>query len=340
MPSERVTSLDVARLAGVSQSAVSRAFTPGASVAPGTAARVRAAAAELDYRPNVLARSLITGRSRVIGLVVAYLENYFYPEALERLSNALQENGYHLLVFLSRNTTGDIEEVLQEILDYQVDGVIMASVAMSSKLAGRCQAAGIPVVLFNRGQNDPGLSAVTSDNYAGGREVARFLAAGGHRRIGYLAGWEGALTQVDRERGFRAGLAETGRELWCREVGDFEFAAARDATRRMFDRADRPDALFVANDHMAFAAADVIRSEFGLAVPHEVSVVGFDDVPPASWAAYDLTTVRQPAEAMVAETVRLLLSSIRRPEQPPQHVVVPAQLILRSSARIPGGWKQ
>ena len=136
--SARVTSLDVARRAGVSQSAVSRVFTPGASASQKTAEKVRAAAEELGYRPNVLARSLITGRSRIIGLVVAYLDNYFYPEALQKLSHALQEQGYHVMVFLASNTQDDLDTVVSEMLDYQVDGIVAASVALGSDLADRC----------------------------------------------------------------------------------------------------------------------------------------------------------------------------------------------------------
>ena len=338
MNTRRVTSQDVARRAGVSQSAVSRVFTPGASFSEKTAAKVRKAAGELGYRPNVLARSLITGRSRIIGLVVAYLENYFYPEALEKLSNALQAEGYHLLVFLVPRTAGGIEDTLQEIVDYQVDGIVLASVALSSELATRCRAAGIPVVLFNRSQDGPPLPTVTSDNFSGGRDIARFLVAGGHRRIGYIAGWEGASTQRDREAGFRCALREAGVEPCAREVGDYRFARAQEATRRMFAGADRPEAVFVANDHMAFATMDVLRFELGLRIPHDVSVVGFDDVPPAAWPAYDLTTVRQDASAMVAETVRMLRANIEDPDIPPRSVCLPVALIPRASARIPRGW--
>ena len=338
MNTRKVTSQDVARRAGVSQSAVSRVFTPGASFSEKTAAKVRKAAGELGYRPNVLARSLITGRSRIIGLVVAYLENYFYPEALEKLSNALQAEGYHLLVFLVPRTAGGIEDTLQEIVDYQVDGIVLASVALSSELATRCRAAGIPVVLFNRSQDGPPLPTVTSDNFSGGREIARFLVAGGYRRIGYIAGWEGASTQRDREAGFRSALREAGVEPCAREVGDYRFARAQEAARRMFAGADRPEAVFVANDHMAFAAMDVLRFELGLRIPGDVSVVGFDDVPPAAWPAYDLTTVRQDASAMVAETVKMLRANIEDPDTPPRGVCLPATLIPRASARIPRGW--
>ncbi|RDC71000.1 LacI family DNA-binding transcriptional regulator [Rhodovulum sp. 12E13] len=334
----KVSAQDVADRAGVSRSAVSRVFTPGASVSAKTAEKVRRAAAELGYRPNVLARSLITGRSRIIGLVVAYLENYFYPEALEKLSNALQARGYHVLVFMASQTAGNIDEVLEEILDYQVDGIIAASVALSSDLATRCRAAGVPVVLFNRSQDIAGVASVSSDNYRGGAEVARFLLAGGHARIGYIAGWEGASTQRDREAGFRDGLAEGGQGLHARAVGDFHHDRARAAARAMFSGPDRPDAVFVANDHMAFAVMDVLRFELGLAVPGDVSVVGFDDVPPAAWPAYALTTVRQRANLMVERTVEVLLAQIEdgAADAPPS--VIPAPLVVRGSARVPEGW--
>jgi DNA-binding LacI/PurR family transcriptional regulator len=337
--SNRVTSAEVAARAGVSQSAVSRVFTPGASASAKTAEKVRQAAAELGYRPNVLARAMVSGKSRIIGLVVAYLDNYFYPEALEKLSNALQEQGYHVLVFMASQTAGNIDPVVEEILDYQVDGIIAASVALSSNLSERCVAAGVPIVLFNRSQDDPRMSAVTSDNFAGGHKVGRFLLAGGHRKIGYIAGWEGASTQRDREQGFLAALTEGGHSLHKREVGNFKMDQAADAARRMFAE-DPPDAVFVANDHMALAVMDVLRSELGLRVPQDVSVVGYDDVPPAAWPAYDLTTVRQPANRMVQQTVDLLLGKIDGTQTEPQQIRIGGPLVLRGSARVPEGWTE
>jgi len=337
MGGDRVTSLEVARRAGVSQSAVSRVFTPGASASQKTAQKVRKAAAELGYRPNVLARAMVSGKSRMIGLVVAYLNNQFYPEALEKLSNALQERGYHVLMFMASQTAGNIDEVVGEILDYQVDGIIAASVALSSSLSQRCADAGVPIVLFNRSEDGGAISSVTSDNLAGGRKVAEFLLAGGHQKIGHIAGWEGASTQRDREAGFTAALAEAGQPLHAREVGDFRIDTAREATRRMF-ASDPPDAVFVANDHMAFAVLDTLRSELGLSVPGDVSVVGYDDVPAASWPAYDLTTVRQPANRMVAETVDLLLEKIENTAAAPRRIAIDGPLIVRGSARKPEGW--
>ena len=334
MAAKKITSVEVAKLAGVSQSAVSRVFTPGASSSKRTSEKVFNAAAKLGYRPNILARSLITGRTRIIGLVVAYLDNYFYPEAVELLSNALQKKGYHVLVFMASKTAGNIDDVLEEMLDYQVDGVIAASVAMSSDLAARCNAAGVPVVLFNRAQDDERLSAVPSDNIDGGQKVAKFLIAGGHKRLGYIEGWEGASSQRDREAGFIEEMKKHGRSLFARELGNFNTGEARKATRKMFTAKEIPDAVFVANDHMAFIAMDVIRFELGLKIPEQVSVVGYDDVPVASWPSYDLTTVRQAANQMVAETVSFLLECIDDQKTNPRQIQIKGPLIVRGSAKI------
>ncbi len=334
--SEKVTALQVARRAGVSQSAVSRVFTPGASVSEKMATKVREAAEELGYRPNILARAMVSGRSRIVGFVVAYLDNYFYPEAIEKLSNAMQAKGYHVLMFMASQTTGNIDDVVDEILDYQIDGLIFASVALSSTIVGRCQAAGVPMILFNRRQDMEGVSSITSDNFAGARKVGEHLISCGHKRIGYIAGWEGASTQRDREAGLMAALSAHNMKLFAREVGNFRKEEAIVAARAMFDvpAERRPDAVFVANDHMAFFVLDVLRSELGLSVPEDVSVIGYDDVPPASWPAYNLTTVRQRANLMVQETVDTLIQQIEQPGNfTPRQVAIDGPLILRGTSR-------
>ena len=334
MAQARATSAEVAARAGVSQSAVSRVFTPGASVAVQTAAKVRKAAAELGYRPNVLARAMVSGKSRIIGLMVSYLENQFYPDVLEKLSNALKAEGYHLLIFMAPNQVDNIDAVVEEILGYQVDGLIAASVSMSSDLCAQCRAAGVPMVLLNRSQDDTGLPAVTSANVAGGRKVADLLLSLGHKKISYIAGWEGASTQRDREHGFVSGLAAAGQGLHSRGVGNFSMDGARAATRQMFAQ-DPPGAVFVANDHMAMAVMDTLRFDMGLNVPGDVCVVGYDDVPAAAWPAYNLTTVRQPANRMVAETVNILLAQMGGAETGPKRVEIDGPLILRGSTRLP-----
>ena len=336
MKINKITSAQVAKLAGVSQSAVSRVFTPGASVSIKTTKKVKEAALSLGYRPNSIARAMVSGKSRMIGVVVAYLENQFYPEALERLSNCLQEKGYHVLIFMAGKDRQSIDNVIQEILDYQVDGIIAASVSMSSGLSQRCRAAGVPMVLFNRAQDDPNMSAITSDNIEGGKKIAKFLISSGHKKISYIAGWEGASTQRDREAGFISILNDAGLSLHSRKVGNFVFEDSREATRSMFLN-NPPEAVFVANDHMAFAVMDTLRYELGLKIPDDVSVVGYDDVPAASWPSYSLTTVQQPVNIMVRETVEILIEKIENPEARPQKIKVDGPLILRKSAKIQKG---
>lgn len=332
MSSKTVTSVDVARKAGVSQSAVSRFYTPGASVSAKMADKIRVAAEELGYRPNVLARAMITGKSRIIGLVVYYFENQFYPEAVEKLSLALQENGYHVLLFMASSTVGDVETVVQEVLDYRVDGMIMVSVSLSSTLSDRCRELGVPVLLFNRDQPGERLRAVTSDNYEGGRMAARLLLRGNPSRIAHLAGFSGASTQIDREAGFMDALREAGASLHARADGNFHYADAAEATRQLFDVPEPPDALFVTDDHMALAAMDVIRHEFGLRVPEDVVIVGFDDIPQAAWPSFNLSTIRQPINQMVSTAVAELISAIEGATDV-RKIRIPPTTVVRGTTR-------
>lgn len=326
---------DVARMAQVSQSAVSRSFTAGASVSAETRAKVMAAAKKLGYRPNAMARTLITRRSQIIALVMSYLENQFYPLVIEKLSQDLQKRGYHVLMFIG--DLGDDDGVLAEILQYQVDGIVMASVTLSAKLAKSCRDAGVPVVLFNR---VPDLSAlarrsicsVTSDNHRGGRMAAELLLQRGHQRIAFLAGMESSSTNSERERGFNEALGAAGKSAFRRAVGDYDFETAKLATRKLFAGAQRPDAVFVANDHMAIAAMDVLRNELGLRIPQDVSVVGFDDVPQAAWGAYQLTTIVQSVPDMVDATVALLSEQMQE-SAPTRNVVIPCRLVERATVR-------
>lgn len=332
--------MDVAARAGVSQSAVSRVFTPGASVSVKMADRVRSAASELGYRPNVLARSLITGRSRIIGLVVAYLDNPFYPDALEKLSAALQAKGYHILVFIAGNSDDDVDAVIHDLMDYQVDGIIAASMNLSGDLNDRCRAADIPVLLFNRGAQGSHLSTVTSANREGGAKVAQALLDAGHTRIATISGWMGASTGRDRRDGFVETLTAAGVDLHAEADGMFHRETAAAAARAMMDTAHPPDAIFVGNDHMALAVMDELRFNLGVDVPGEVSVIGYDDVPMAAWPAYGLTTLRQPVNRMVDATVETLLAEIETGQEPGIVTEIEGELILRSSARRPKGSPQ
>jgi DNA-binding LacI/PurR family transcriptional regulator len=221
---------------------------------------------------------------------------------------------------------------MQELLDYQVDGIVTASVAMTNDLTARCRAAGIPVVMFNRGQDDAGLSEVTSDNVSGGRKVAEHLITTGHRRIAHIMGWQGSSTGRDRALGFAEALREAGLAPFAMIDGMYSREEASKATRALFSGPERPDAIFVGNDHMAFAVMDTLRFELGLTVPGDVSVIGYDDVPLAAWPAYNLTTLRQPVRRMVDATVEILLNQIEG-ETTPSRIRLEGPLIERGSVK-------
>jgi DNA-binding LacI/PurR family transcriptional regulator len=336
-----ITSIDVARLAKVSQSAVSRTFTPGASVAEATRAKVLEAAKALNYRPNAHARSLITGRSRIIGLVLSYLENLFYPAALQRLSERLQKDGYHVLLFI--NQTSSADDLVTEILQYYVDGIILADTTLSSDLAKRCSDANIPVVLFNRVMGDAGtnplqsICSVRSDNFIGGKAIADFLCTTGHHKIAYIAGNEESSTNLEREQGFQQGLAEHGMPIFRRATGNYDFDQAKKATLELFNPLyERPDAVFVASDHMAFSVMDTLRYQLGLSIPDDVSVVGFDNVPQAAWSSYNLTTYKQPLEDMVEATASLLQERMTdKQKSEGKNIVISGELVVRTSVKTP-----
>jgi DNA-binding LacI/PurR family transcriptional regulator len=336
MKKPAATSIDVAQRAGVSQSAVSRAFSQpktGRGVSAETRDRIFAAAAELGYRPNALARSLVSQRSGIVGVLFSYLDNPFYAIALERLCHELQAQGYHALVFMMPDTLAEVEATVRQILQYQVDGVVTASVELSSDLCEICLQQNVPVVMLNRKQDDERLSSVTTDNVGGGRLAARRLVETGHERIALIAGWEGASTSRDREFGFRAELEYLGRPLFARAVGHFDLAKTEAATRSLFDTTGsrRPDGVFVANDYMAVRVMDVMRSDLGLKVPEDVSVIGFDDIAMAGLPTYDLTTIRQPTERMVEAALRILFRQIEARANDPEHVILGAVLVERGS---------
>src|ERR1700761_8811880 len=183
------TAYEVAHLAGVSQSAVSRTFTFGASVSERTRGKVLKAAKKLNYRPNLIARSLSTRRSDMVGVIVPPLENHFFPEMLEALSVELSRSGRRMLLFTSSQNS-PVEPILEDVLNARVDALVMVASSVSSHFAEECQAIGLPIVLLNRKTDSKSVSSVTSSNRKGAETIAQFLLAGGHKRFAYIAGLE------------------------------------------------------------------------------------------------------------------------------------------------------
>jgi len=325
--------VDVARLAGVSQAAVSRTFTPGASVSEETRAKVLAAAEQLGYRPNVIARSLIRKSTNMIGLVVMRFTNPFYSRMIRDFTRALQDLGYLTLLFNIADVH-EVEDALPTALQYQVDGLIITSATLSSKMAEECARSGTPVVLFGRYASSDNINVVRCDNVLGGRLVADALLDAGHQRLAYIAGEEGASTNRDREEGFMERLRERGYEPSFREsAGDYTYESGFEAARRLLQRDDPPDAIFCASDLIAMGALDLARYQLGIKLPEDLAIIGFDDIPMASWLGYSLTTVRQPVEEMVQSTIQVLMNAIESPDSETMLKVIAPSLVVRTSTR-------
>jgi DNA-binding LacI/PurR family transcriptional regulator len=335
MVSKRVTSFDVAALAGVSQSTVSRAFTPEAKVSEKTRQRVLVAAAELGYQPDAIARSLSTQHTNIIGIVMAHITSPFYPYVLEKFTQRLQEMGRQVLLF-NAAPNQDIDDILPLVLQYRVDGLIITSATISSEMADVLTRNGTPVILFNRYVRGANCSAVCCDNVEGARRIADFLLDTGHKRPAYIAGNADTSTNIDREKGYQDRLHERGILHWHHEQAAYTYEAGYNATIRLFQHNEPPDAIFCANDVMAFGALDAVRHKLGLRVPEDVSIIGFDDIPTARWPAYELTTIRQPVNRMIDATLDLLLERQENPATAPALRLIPGPLIQRKSTRLAG----
>ncbi|RZK85390.1 MAG: hypothetical protein EOO66_22715 [Methylobacterium sp.] len=218
---------------------------------------------------------------------------------------------------------------------YRVDAVLVASIRLTSRFAEECARSNVPVVLINRRTDTEIASSITGDNREGGRRVAAFLMAGRHERFAFMAGLEDSSTSREREDGFRLGLQQGGSPAPARVVGHYDAEAARAAASTLLGARNPPDAIFCANDHMAFATIETARSQFGLEVGRDVSVVGFDDVPLAAWPSFLLTTYAQPIEPMVRRVVEITLRHLEPEGTEPIRETVPGELVIRRSARLP-----
>jgi DNA-binding LacI/PurR family transcriptional regulator len=267
-----------------------------------------------------------------VGVAVGNLENQFFSLALDALSARLSQAGMRLLMFTAPADT-QVDAQIEEVLSYRVDALVLLSTSMSSALALECRDAGVPVVFINRIARGADFAcSVTGDNERGAREIGHFLLENGYRKLGFMAGFVDSSTSHAREQAFTRFLAEAGLSPPIRSVGHFTFAGATIAARELLCRPDRPDAIFCANDHMAMATIEVARSEFGLQPGKDVAIVGFDDVPMASWPSFSLTTFSQPIQSMVDRAVEFVLRLGDVPEED-RHAVVPGQLVVRGSAQ-------
>lgn len=322
-----VTASDVARLAGVSRSAVSRTFTPGASVSEKTRQRVEAAAAELGYQVNIIARSMITGSSNFIGLVTAGFDNPFRSKLLAPLTHHLTLQGFMPLL-INADDPQQLEPQLRELLSYHVAGVILTSGAPPLSLAEAYLARKIPVTLINRQAELDGADQVCSDNSDGAQQAAQRLMQHGVRHPGFI-GEDASFSSHQRQQAFTRRLSEqqlTVTSAICPQGG---YQAGWEAAATLLTQRPQLDALFCATDMLAIGAMDFIRRHHPA---RTLPIIGFDDIPQADFSAYQLTTLRQDTEMLARTAVDLLVSRIRHFNQPAVRKSVPVELIVRGSA--------
>ena len=329
---KKATSIEVAEMAGVSQSTVSRVFSENSpNVAQSTRDRVLEAARDLGYRPNVIARMMSTRQTNIIGIVMANITSPFYPYVLEKFLQRLQAMDRQVLLFTAAPEQ-EVDDVLPLALQHQVDALIITSATLSSEMVDECARQGTPVILFNRYVTGSNVSAVCADNEGGARLVANLLVDSGHRRFGYIAGQQDTSTNNDRQRGYLGRLHERGIQDIQVVQAQYTYESGYKATKRLLKSDHPPDAIFCANDIMALGAIDAART-LKVSVPYNLSIVGFDDIPMAGWGAYNLTTVSQEVDPMIDETIALMQEKIAHPDSPPELRLVPCKLKVRRSVR-------
>ncbi len=331
---KRATSYDVARLAGVSQSAVSRVFQEGASASKSMRDRVLAAASELGYRPNAIARGLITQRSNMVAVVISKLTNLYYPEVLVQLSQRCSDHGVRLLLF-ALEKEGDIDSIIEQMLQYQVDGILTAAM-MSLTHLKTIDKVGIPVVFYNRTYDGELVSSVNCDQEEGERWLVGELVEAGHQSFGIVSGPPDSFVSHQRTAGALNKLSECGVTDVTVASGDYGYEMGRQCFAEIVAKRGSPPAAIVgANDVMAIGCIDEAREGFGLSVPEDISIVGFDGVGPARYAAYDVTTVRQPVGRMTEAAIAMLLERVENPGLSPEKRVFSGLRVRGGSARLP-----
>ncbi len=335
---------EVAKLAGVSRSTVSRVVNQHPNVRPEVRERVWEVIRQTGYQPHAAARSLATRRTRVIGLIIpqavtTLFTDPYFPILIRGIADACNAHNYHLMLSLFSRRRVQESRAHQDLLYQQVlrsrylDGVVVSSAPLDDPIFRRLLEDGVPFVLIGRYSHER-VSYVDVDNVVGARMAVEHLLRLGHERVATITGPLNMCAGQDRLEGYRQALTARGipvdEDLIAE--GDFTEGGGQAAMQRLLPR--HPTAVFAASDMMAVGALKVLR-EAGLRVPEDVAVVGFDDIPLASMVEPPLTTVRQPIEQLGSMAVELLVSLLENPGEETTHrVVLPTELVIRASCGV------
>lgn len=326
-----VTIMDVARESGVSYSTVSRVLNGFEFVKEDTRERVLEAAKKLGYIANLQARSLAGGRSNIIGLLVPGLDNSYLGEITRGIDEELARSNYNLMLYTTHRQHGKEAIYAQAIANGLTDGLILI-VPLVGTYLDALREQNFPYVLVD--QYEPQSAVVDATNWQGAYDATRYLIELGHTHIGFITGLMDLTSGVDRLEGFKAALRDFDLPYRAELVieGDFFYPSGYEATKQLLKLPERPTAIFASNDLSAFGAMDAIR-EAGLAIPDNISVIGFDDIPQAVMTHPKLTTIRQPLDQIGRVAVQLLLEQLEHPERAPRRVTLATRLVVRDSCR-------
>ena len=326
----RSTSYDVAKLAGVSQSTVSRCFKPGASISGKMKEKVESAAIELDYMPNAIARSLILQRTGLIGILISPSINFYYPEALFEVTERLKALNYRTLLFTVRQRE-DLPELLEQLLQYQVDGVVSASFLEAEQYEWLVER-NIPVVMFNRFLEERSSNSVWCDTDNNISELVGHLAQQGHRRLALLAGPLTSMVNLARMHSIKHAAETHNMQIVSTVHGDFLHESGGPALQEILASNASPTAIMATNDMMALGAIDEARHVLKLSIPHDLAITGIDGINAARFSSYNLTTIRQPIGRMADAATSMLADRVENPTLSDEKRIFTGALIIGSSS--------
>jgi DNA-binding LacI/PurR family transcriptional regulator len=326
MQKKNATQKDVAKLAGVSQAAVSRFISGNGSISDDVRERIVSAIALVNYQPDPIGRGLSNGQFDIVAIVMANITNPWYPVVLEKITRELHERGLQVMLF-NAEPPRTVDDLMPLVLQYRVRGVIITTATLASQGAELCAKRNVPVVLFNRYSRVGAGHSVSCDNVDAGRKVADLLIASGSEKMAFIGGFPEVSTNQDRRRGFLERLAEKGISPTAVVEKEYTYQWGFAATEALLKQHPDVSGLFCADDEIASGAIDALRHSLGKRVPEDVRVCGFDDHPVASLAAYQISTIRQPVETMITTALDLLLGA----ETSFQSKVFPGEFIQRNS---------
>ncbi len=324
---------DVAKAAGVSIATVSRVINNPKTVRKQTRDRVQRAMAECNYKYNALARGFVTKRSKTIGLILPTITNPIFAESTKGVQDYVNKNGYQVILGSTDYQQKKEAKLIQAFREMRVDGVLIVTTDLKNQWLQDMIEDQFPFVLLYSTVREGPLSSVGVDNHLGGYIATEHLVKMGHRRIAMLAGtFSSSDKSYDRWQGYRKCLEDNGLDYDPKFLvqSPFELEKGKEGIAQLLSRKDKPTAVFCSNDYLAIGALNG-AFEMGVQVPDDISIIGFDDIPLASYLRPTLSTIRQPAYQMGAEGAAMLMQRIAEPLEKPTHRLLDLELVIRNS---------